>query len=88
MCKSQMPYPVAVCFEFFFRELGYRIVKFSEQCDFVVWKRSGDRYRIRYVMAKEVDFYAKSVNECAHFHQPLDFRFFLISPVEYFIKQL
>lgn len=32
----QMPYPAAVGFEVFFRELRYRFVKFMEDCDLVI----------------------------------------------------
>lgn len=46
-----MPYPAAVGFEFIFRKLSYRFVKFPEDSHLVIGQRSGDWYRIGYMVS-------------------------------------
>lgn len=50
--SSQMPYPVAVGFEFLFGKLGYRLVKFGEDSRFVVWQCPGYRYGVGNMVAE------------------------------------
>ena len=83
-----MPYPVAIGFEFLFRKLGYRFVKFTEYRGFVVGQCSGYRHRIGNVMTKQIDPDIQSVNKCPHLHKPFDFRLFHISSVYDLLIQL
>lgn len=46
MKSSQMPYPVAIGFEFLFRKLCYRFVKFPEYHSLVIRQYTGYRYCI------------------------------------------
>lgn len=53
--SSQMPYPVAISFQFLFRKLGYRFVKLTEYRGFVIRQRSCNRYRIGDMMSEQID---------------------------------
>lgn len=80
-----MPYPAAVGFEFIFRKLSYRFVKFPEDSHLVIGQRSGDWYRIGYMVSHKVDFDLQAVNESSHLNQSLNLWFFLIRAVKHFL---
>ena len=81
--SSQMPYPAAIGFQFLFRKLRYRFVKFSEYRGFVVRQCSRDWYCIGDMVTEQVDTDIQSVNQRPHLHQPLYLRFLDIGAVLY-----
>lgn len=81
--SSQMPYPVSIGFQFLFRKLSYRFVKFSEDCGFVVRQCSSNWYRIGNMMTQQIDPDIQTVDKCAHLDQTLNFRFLNICTVQY-----
>ena len=83
--SSQMPYPVAIIFQFLFRKLGYRFVKLTEYRGFVIRQRSCNRYRIGDMMSEQIDRDIQSVNECAHLDQTLNLRLLDVCAVQYFL---
>lgn len=73
--SSQMPYPVAIGFQFLFRELGYRFVKLAKYRGFIIRQCSRNGYRVGNMMTEQIDADVQSVDECAHLNQTLDLRF-------------
>lgn len=85
--SSQMPYPVSIGFQFLFRKLGYRFVKLTEYCGFVIRQCSCYWYSIGTMMTEQIDRDIQSVDKRPHLNQPLNLRLFDVCAVQHLLIQ-